>query len=430
MQCVCARVCVCACVHVCVRPLCAGHPHKGLLVSLKHAIGERGNEAWQLAHMQPLPWKPNCQQAHTHTPLSSSPSFSSSSSFLSPHLLIPFSLLPIQRRSKCGWKPPSLQTFLQCGYMRLKTGIDGVHEVRHNRFQSVNFDASDGEAFLMVKLHEGEAFRCAHRLSEEGARAEHHAPGVAESRVEVATLLLEVLRRRLQFLKVVALCHCQDTEYLLVRLEPLPAAPVPRPTRKLVEEADEDEGVARAARVDGGEVAKRRHYRPEERSGRRTQRDNVDEKVCMVPRVLAEVVERHGNVLGSRELAGAAPSSGKAATPGVLPLWLAIRTDRVPPRDEHFLMTSRRDGFFSSRDPHRLINWNKQFFSLFTQMHCIYTNFRTVRSIGRAIADRAGAPDPAITSRHLFGRLAIALWRGNASLWLHRHPTLSLDGVV
>ena len=48
----------------------------------------------------------------------------------------------------------------------------------------------------------------------------------------------------------------------------------------------------------------------------------------------------------------------------------------------------------------------------------------TVRSIGRAITDRAGSPDPAITSRHLFGRLAIALWRGNASLWLHRHPTL------
>ena len=56
----------------------------------------------------------------------------------------------------------------------------------------------------------------------------------------------------------------------------------------------------------------------------------------------------------------------------------------------------------------------------------------TVRSIGRAITDRAGSPDPAITSRHLFGRFAIALWRGNASLWLHRHSTLppSLDGVV
>ena len=56
----------------------------------------------------------------------------------------------------------------------------------------------------------------------------------------------------------------------------------------------------------------------------------------------------------------------------------------------------------------------------------------TVRSIGHAIADKAGFPDPAITSRHLFGRFAIALWRGNASLWQHRHPTLppSLDGVV
>ena len=56
----------------------------------------------------------------------------------------------------------------------------------------------------------------------------------------------------------------------------------------------------------------------------------------------------------------------------------------------------------------------------------------TVRSISHAIADRAGSPDPVITSRHLFGGLAIALWRGNASLWLHRHPALlpSLDRVV
>ena len=57
---------------------------------------------------------------------------------------------------------------------------------------------------------------------------------------------------------------------------------------------------------------------------------------------------------------------------------------------------------------------------------------RTVKSIGHAIADRSGSPDPSTTSRHLFGRLAIALWRGNACLWLHRRPILppSLDGVV
>ena len=57
---------------------------------------------------------------------------------------------------------------------------------------------------------------------------------------------------------------------------------------------------------------------------------------------------------------------------------------------------------------------------------------RTVAAIGRAIGDRSGSPDPSSTSKHLFGRLAIALWRGNACLWLHRHPSLlpSLDGIV
>ena len=56
----------------------------------------------------------------------------------------------------------------------------------------------------------------------------------------------------------------------------------------------------------------------------------------------------------------------------------------------------------------------------------------TVSAIARAISDRSHATDPATTSRHLFGRLAIALWSGNAGLWLHRHPTLPpfLDGMV
>ena len=40
----------------------------------------------------------------------------------------------------------------------------------------------------------------------------------------------------------------------------------------------------------------------------------------------------------------------------------------------------------------------------------------TITSISRAIADRSSSPDPAATSRHLFGRLAITLWRGNAAL--------------
>ena len=56
----------------------------------------------------------------------------------------------------------------------------------------------------------------------------------------------------------------------------------------------------------------------------------------------------------------------------------------------------------------------------------------TVRSLGRAIADRAGSMDSISTTRHIFQRFAIALWRGNACLWLHRHPTLPsyLDGVA
>ena len=48
-----------------------------------------------------------------------------------------------------------------------------------------------------------------------------------------------------------------------------------------------------------------------------------------------------------------------------------------------------------------------------------------LQASGRAIGDRSGSPDPSSTSKHLFGRLAIALWRGNACLWLHRHPHLS-----
>ena len=56
----------------------------------------------------------------------------------------------------------------------------------------------------------------------------------------------------------------------------------------------------------------------------------------------------------------------------------------------------------------------------------------TIRSLGQAIADRAGSLEPPSTTRHLFQRFGIALWRGNACLWLHRHPTLPpfLDGVA
>ena len=39
-----------------------------------------------------------------------------------------------------------------------------------------------------------------------------------------------------------------------------------------------------------------------------------------------------------------------------------------------------------------------------------------IKSIGRQLGQRTGAP-PAETTTHLFQRLAIALWRGNATMW-------------
>ena len=54
----------------------------------------------------------------------------------------------------------------------------------------------------------------------------------------------------------------------------------------------------------------------------------------------------------------------------------------------------------------------------------------TVQSIGMAIDQRTS--DISFSSKQLFHRLAILLWRGNARLWIHRHPTLppSVDGVI
>ena len=58
---------------------------------------------------------------------------------------------------------------------------------------------------------------------------------------------------------------------------------------------------------------------------------------------------------------------------------------------------------------------------------------RTVRAIGRAIAQRASSPsDTSTATTQLFRRLAISLWRGNACLWLHRQPPLppTVDGII
>ena len=60
----------------------------------------------------------------------------------------------------------------------------------------------------------------------------------------------------------------------------------------------------------------------------------------------------------------------------------------------------------------------------------------TISAIGKAISAWTGYTDSSSTSststKHLFRRIAIVLWRGNASLWLHRQPSLppSLDGVL
>ena len=56
----------------------------------------------------------------------------------------------------------------------------------------------------------------------------------------------------------------------------------------------------------------------------------------------------------------------------------------------------------------------------------------TISAIGRAINNRTGSTDLSTSCKHLFGRVAVALWRGNANMWLHRLPTLppSLGGVV
>ena len=51
-------------------------------------------------------------------------------------------------------------------------------------------------------------------------------------------------------------------------------------------------------------------------------------------------------------------------------------------------------------------------------------------TIGDFLGQRVNSVDPSHSTKHLFGRLAIALWRGNATMWLHRTPSLapSSDG--
>ena len=55
----------------------------------------------------------------------------------------------------------------------------------------------------------------------------------------------------------------------------------------------------------------------------------------------------------------------------------------------------------------------------------------TISRIGRLLGQRTGS-SPGETTRHLFQRLSVALWRGNATLWLNRLPTHSpwVDGII
>ena len=56
----------------------------------------------------------------------------------------------------------------------------------------------------------------------------------------------------------------------------------------------------------------------------------------------------------------------------------------------------------------------------------------TIQVIGRSIRLRSGADRDTDTTKHLFGRVSLALWRGNASMLIHRAPTLppALDGLT
>ena len=46
---------------------------------------------------------------------------------------------------------------------------------------------------------------------------------------------------------------------------------------------------------------------------------------------------------------------------------------------------------------------------------------RTITAIGRSQGQRLGIP-PSDSTRHLFQRLAVCLWRGNTSMWISRAP--------
>ena len=54
-----------------------------------------------------------------------------------------------------------------------------------------------------------------------------------------------------------------------------------------------------------------------------------------------------------------------------------------------------------------------------------------IRAFGEAIGWRVGPQSSTTCTKQLFHRVAVSLWRGNASLWLHCQPIPpSVDGLV
>ena len=54
-----------------------------------------------------------------------------------------------------------------------------------------------------------------------------------------------------------------------------------------------------------------------------------------------------------------------------------------------------------------------------------------VNEIGQLQGQRLGI-SPVVSTRHLFQRLGICLWKGNATLWICRLPVASpeVDGII
>ena len=54
-----------------------------------------------------------------------------------------------------------------------------------------------------------------------------------------------------------------------------------------------------------------------------------------------------------------------------------------------------------------------------------------IRFLSNSIAQRAGNIETS-TQGHLFHRVAVAIWRGNTCMWLHRQPPMlpSIDGII